>query len=58
MQGGFPRGAALHVTPLAEVSRHRVPKKGDVVELPVWEQERRQMGDGLLYVIYKQKRGD
>lgn len=35
VQGGLPRRAALHVTPLAEVSRHRVPQKRDVVELPV-----------------------
>lgn len=35
VEGGLPRRAALHVTPLAEVSRHRVPQEGDVVELPV-----------------------
>lgn len=35
VQGGFPRRAALHVPPLAEVSRHWVPQQGDVVELSV-----------------------
>lgn len=35
VQGGFPRGASLHVPPLAEVSRHWVPQQSDVVELPV-----------------------
>lgn len=34
MQGGFPRGSPLHVPPLAEVTRHRVPQQSDVVELP------------------------
>lgn len=34
VQGGFPRGSSLHVPPLAEVSRHWVPQKSDVVELP------------------------
>lgn len=35
VQGGFPRGSPLHMPPLAEVARHRVPQQGDVVELPV-----------------------
>lgn len=35
VQRGLPCGAPLHVPPLAEVSRHRVPQKSDVVELPV-----------------------
>lgn len=35
VEGGFPRGSSLHVPPLAEVSRHRVPQQSDVVELPV-----------------------
>lgn len=34
VQGGFPRGSPLHVPPLAEVTRHRVPQQSDVVELP------------------------
>ncbi len=35
VQGGFPRGSALHVPPLAEVSRYWVPQQSDVVKFPV-----------------------
>lgn len=38
VQGGFPRGAPLHVPPLAEVARHGVPQQSDVVELSIWGQ--------------------
>lgn len=47
VQGGFPRCAALHVPPLAEVSRHGVPQQGDVVELSVRGQRKRKMGENV-----------
>lgn len=49
MQGGFPRGASLHVPPLAEVSRHWVPQQSDVVELPVGVKEEGEKEGGKVY---------
>ena len=34
VQGGFPRGPSLDVFPLAQVSGHRIPQHGDVIEIP------------------------
>lgn len=34
VEGGFPRGAALHVLPFTQVAGDRVAQHGDVVEVP------------------------
>lgn len=63
VQGGFPRGAPLHVPPLAEVARHGVPQQSDVVELSIWGQgwskrEERKKSRGYLscteHLVYAQ----
>lgn len=51
MQGGFPRGASLHVPPLAEVSRHWVPQQSDVVELPVVEKKEGEKEGGGKFTL-------